>query len=173
MSEKTIPEHIDPYRLAEQKVRLDGILKINHMSRLCDSLSKHEGMVSVSMQFGVDEQGTTFLQGHLETQLELRCQRCMKPFLYEIISNFMLGVVNTIEEANTLPEQYELALTKEGSLALYELIEEELILNLPVIPKHEPEQCEVILPQADSSWNQQGEGENPFQVLESLKQKKQ
>ena len=170
MSEKFIPEHIDPFRFAEQSLRLDGVVKMIDMHRLNANLGSDNEPAKVNLIFGVDEQGVTFLKGHLETTLVLQCQRCMEPLNYGIISDFVLGIVNSLEEVNTLPEGYEPALAKDGQLALRELIEDELILNLPIIPRHEPEDCKVKLPLDDSGW-EQGKGENPFRVLESLKHK--
>ena len=170
MSEKFIPEHIDAFRYAEQSLSLDGSLKIADMHRLSTNVMAGGDTVAVNLKFGVDEQKITYLTGHLETKLTLQCQRCMEPFVYEIISDFILGVVTTLDEANALPERYEPALATEGSLALRDLIEDEIILNLPIIPRHEPEQCKVKFPLVDSGW-EQGKGENPFHVLESLKLK--
>lgn len=170
MSEKFIPEHIDPFRFAEQSLRLDGVASINDMQRLKANVVSNNDTVAVNLQFGVDEQGITYLKGHMETKLTLQCQRCMEPFTYEIISDFILGIVNTLDEANALPERYEPALAQEGNLALRELIEDEIILNLPIIPRHEPEECKVKLPLADSGWEHE-DGENPFHVLKLLKRK--
>lgn len=170
MSEKFIPEHIDPFRYAEQSLGLDGMVKIADMQRLSANVIAGDNTVSVKLKFGVDEQGINFLTGHIKTLLTLQCQRCMEPFIYEIISDFALGIVNTLDEANALPERYEPALAKEGNLALRELIEDEIILNLPIIPRHEPEECKVKLPLADSGW-EQSKGESPFHVLKSLKHK--
>ena len=94
----------------------------------------------------------------------------MEPFSYDMTSDFNLGIVSTLDEANALPESYEPALAKEGSLALRELIEDEIILNLPIIPRHEPEACKVTLPMTDPGW-EQAKGDSPFNVLESLKHK--
>lgn len=171
MSEKIIPEHIDPYRYAEQSLHLTGSVKIADMQRLSANLSLNNDHVAVDLQFGRDEQKIVYLKGHLETKLALQCQRCMEPFVYDIISDFALGVVNTLDEANALPDHYEPALAVEGQLALRELIEDEIILNLPIIPRHEPEDCAVNLPTAESGWKDQGKGENPFHVLKSLKHK--
>lgn len=170
MSDKFIPEHIDPFRYAEQNLALTGSVKVSEMQRLSANLNAIDDVVNVDLKFGVDEQKITFLKGHLKTCLSLQCQRCMEPLRYEIISDFLLGIVSTLEEANALPEHYEPALATEGQLALRELIEDEIILNLPIIPRHEPEDCKVKLPLIDSGW-EQGKGENPFHVLESLKHK--
>lgn len=168
MSEKFIPEYIDPFRYAEQSLSLAGAVKISEMKRLSENLCPGSQNVEADLHFGVDEQKVTYLRGHLKTKLSLQCQRCMEPFIYEIISDFLLGIVSTLEEANALPENYEPALAKEGELALRELIEDELILNLPIIPRHETEDCKVKLPLADSEW-EQGKDSNPFHVLKSLK----
>src|SRR3990167_8497460 len=100
MPEKFIPEHIDPFRYAEKNLSLDGTVKIADMRRLSANLSLSDERVAVNLQFGVDEQGITFLKGHLKTKLSLQCQRCMEPLVYEIITNFVLGIVNTLDEAN-------------------------------------------------------------------------
>ena len=101
-------------------MNLDGKLKVAHMQRLSSYLAGTGEDADVNLQFGVDEQGTTYLNGHLETRLMLQCQRCMEPYNYEIMSDFVLGIVSTLDEANELPEHYEPALAKEGSLALIE-----------------------------------------------------
>lgn len=173
MSEKFIPEHVDPFRYADQSLSLSGAVKIADMQRLSanvNGVNPVEDIAEVDLHFGVDEQKITYLKGHIETKLTLECQRCMEPFIYEIMSDFVLGIVNTLDEANALPELYEPALAKEGSLALRELIEDEIILNLPIIPRHEPEDCKIKLPLADSGW-EQGKGDNPFHVLETFKRK--
>ena len=172
MSEKFIPEHVDPFRLAEQNLHLDGTAKLIDMHRL-NATRPHaddKERVAVNLHFGVDEQGLTYLKGHLQAHVNLQCQRCMEPFVYEIISDFALGIVRTLDEEKALPEQYEPAMVQEGQLALRELIEDELLLNLPIIPRHEPEECKVKLPLADSGW-EESKGENPFQVLKALKDK--
>jgi len=96
----------------------------------------------------------------------------MEPYIYEIMSDFVLGVAKTLDDANALPEHYEPALAVENNLALREVIEDEIILNLPIIPRHEPEDCKVKLPLTDSGWEEHEKGSNPFRVLESLKQKR-
>lgn len=171
MSDKFIPEHIDPFRYGEQNLALSGVANIADMKRLSENLSSNKDTVTVDLQFGVDEQRTTYLKGHIEAKLSLQCQRCMEPFKYEIMSDFLLGIVSTLEKANALPEHYEPALAKEGQLALRELVEDELILNLPIIPRHEPQDCKVKLPVLDVGFEQGGK-ENPFHVLKSLKDKR-
>jgi len=170
MSQNTIPEYIDPYRSASQHLRVIGIVPKSEMKRLDSTMLLGEPNVDVDLQFGMDEQDITFLKGHLKAKLTLQCQRCLEHFVYEIMSDFALGIVNTLDEAKALPKAYEPALAKDGKLAIRELIEDELILNLPIIPKHEPKDCVVVLPSTGSD-GEPGRVESPFRVLESLKNK--
>ena len=173
MHEKYIPEQVDPFRLAEQGVTLSGVSLLANMSRLEPNMRKPDTVAKAQFVFGVDEQGVCLINGHVEATLMLECQRCMEPFEYEIIADFALGVVRDLEEAKQLPEQYDPVLLQDGQLALRELVEDELILNLPIIPKHEPESCRLTLPIRDSGWEQGEEEKNPFRVLELLKHKQQ
>ena len=172
MSEKFIPEYVEPYRLAEQNLHLDGPVRLADMHRLNASRQNmgDDETVAVNLHFGVDEQGLPYVKGHLRANLGLQCQRCLERFTYEIISDFALGIVKSLEEEKALPEQYEPAMVVDSQLALRELIEDELILNLPIIPRHAPDECQVKMPQTDAGW-QQHEVENPFKVLQSLKHK--
>tara|TARA_R110000868_G_scaffold42000_1_gene142525 strand:+ start:516 stop:1043 length:528 start_codon:yes stop_codon:yes gene_type:complete len=173
MSEKFIPENVDPFRFAEQDLHLDGVAKLVDMHRLNVNRPKvsDDERVAVNLHFGVDEQGVSYVKGHLQANLGLQCQRCLETFTYEIISDFALGLIKALDEDKSLPVQYEPAMVREGQLALRDLIEDELILNLPIIPRHESESCNVKLPlAADSAW-EQAKGDNPFQVLQTLKQK--
>lgn len=172
MSEKFIPEHVDPFRFAEQNLHLDGAVKLIDMQRLNATrpFADDSERAAVNLHFGVDEQGLTYLKGHIHSNLGLQCQRCLERFTYEIISDFALGIVKSLEEEKALPDQYEPAMVQDGQLALRELIEDEIILNLPIIPRHEPDVCKVKLPLADAGW-EESKGENPFQVLQSLKGK--
>lgn len=170
--EKFIPEQVDPYRYAEQKLGIDGVVKLVDMQRLNATRPQAPAneRAAVNLQFGIDEQGLAYLKGHIQAKMTLQCQRCLEPFIYEIISDFALGIVKSMDEEKALPDQYEPAMVEEGQLALRDLIEDEIILNLPIIPRHEPDVCNVKLPLADSGW-EKSKGENPFQVLQTLKGK--
>ena len=61
----------------------------------------------------------------------------------------------------------------EGLLVVQDMIEDELILRLPLVPRHPIEGCAVKSPTIDVGWSAAGqEEENPFQVLKRLKQGK-
>ena len=172
MTEKLIPEHIDPFRFAELGLSISGTAHVADMQRLSNIVLSNADTVTVDLQWGVDEQGTTFLKGNLKTQLTLQCQRCMEPFKYEIIGNFLFGLVQTEKEAEKLPERFD-PLVVEESLVISDLIEEELIVSLPIVPMHNMENCKVALPfVSGKDLKFETEKDNPFKVIELLRSKR-
>lgn len=173
MSKESLPEKINPFRFAENALRLQGFYLIKDLSRLTPSLSNDEGEVQIDLTFGVDRQGIRYMKGHLETQLNLQCQRCMQPFIYGIMCDFTFGVVRTEEEAEMLPKQYDPIVVSKEALLLLDMVEDELIINLPLIPMHPPEACKIKLPLKAKLESGSDDGRNnPFKVIESLRTKR-
>lgn len=172
MTRENLPVKVDPFRFADSATHLQGVLQVKDMSRLCGSLVSTDGQVEVRIEFGVNEQHIRFLHGHVDTSVKLQCQRCLETFSYAIISSFLLGIVKTDEEAETLPERFEPLVIKGAELILSDILEDELIVNLPLVPMHEASACKVKLPLAAKSGSELPvEKENPFKVIEFLRDK--
>lgn len=172
MSKENIPKTIDPFRFADHAFHLRGLLPIEEMSRLGDSLHSKEGEVLVDIQFGVDEQDVRYMQGTYSTQLVLQCKRCMEPYVIEMTGEFMSGLVATFDAADQLPTGYDPIIVNDGILAIADVIEDELILNLPVVPMHPADDCKVKLPLIlNKDPVSEDERENPFKVIELLRSK--
>lgn len=172
-NDEKIPEKVNPYRLAEAKASLHGVVSIKELQRLCTSLADDSGDVLINTSFGIDENGVRYIKGHWETELKLQCQRCMEPFVYGIMGDFLSGVVKTEEEAAELSEVYDPVLEDEGMIVIRDVIEDELIVNLPIVPMHDPDQCKVDLSRVVSEANKGSGGDesNPFKVIEILRAK--
>lgn len=173
MSKESLPIKIDPFRFADNAIQLQGELQISELPRLRPSLHSDQGEINVQLSFGKDEEGIRYIQGHYETQLTLQCQRCMEPIVYEIMNDFVSGIVGSEEEAEQLPGRYDPVMAKNGTLNLPEMIEDELIVSLPIVPMHNPNDCQVKMPlAADSGSLSESEKENPFKVIELLRKKR-
>ncbi len=172
MHKDNLPSKIDPFRFADQSLSLEGKLPLKGMTRLCPSLSSDEGEVAVNLQFGVDEEDIRCVKGHMETGLMLQCQRCLESFKYAIIGDFMLAMVRTEEEANKLPDRYDALLVPDQSLILSEMVEDELIVGLPIVAMHDIKDCKAK--QVVESYSDEASLEkvSPFKVIEFLREKR-
>ena len=172
MHKDNLPLKVDPFRFADNSLSLSGMLLIKDMPRLCSSLGSDEGEVRVELVFGIDEEGIRYIKGHMTTCLILICQRCLESFKYEIIGDFMLGIVRTEKEADRLPERYDPLLVPDLSLVLSDMVEDELIVGLPIVPMHRIDDCKAKKSLESYSSDAVIERENPFKVIELLRSKR-
>lgn len=174
MSDHSLPKTVDPLKYADQNKILDGVLPVQQLPRLVELLASEQGSVQAHLEFDRDEQKLRVLKGVLDAQVDMTCERCLQPVSKQIKSEFTLGIVLTDEDAKQLPKRYEPLLVEPESLELSEVIEEEMILSLPMFAYHqecsgEYQQDEE---QVESSETEQAESKpNPFSVLSDLKLK--
>ena len=125
----------------------------------------------MSLDFSRQEDGRRIIRGYISGSVVMDCQRCLEPVEIKLDCDISLGIVDDEEEAELLPDQLDPLVAGEES-QLYELLEDELILALPIVPVHE--ECDP--PSADNAGEQEDievpERENPFAVLASLKKDK-
>ena len=167
MSTNSLPKNINLVQLATQNKLIQGRLPLVQCERLLPSLRENTGYVDFSLQFMQDESQRTVVRATMSAELGLECRRCLKPMTYPMRVSVDLAVVADDKAATELPECYEPLLVMDGEVALELLIEDELLLNLPVMPGHSEGECPVAIP---SSWvdNELDEHKTPFTVLKKL-----
>jgi uncharacterized protein len=170
-----LPVRIDPLRLAETGQLLSGTLALADMKRLAASLASSEGEVEVELEFGKDVSGVPYMKGHLKTELRLVCQRCLEPLEYPVNSDFLLGIVSSEAECELLPADYEPLELREEAMSLSDIIEDELLLSLPIVAMHPQSECHPRggsdADEQNGATNETGEKLNPFAVLADLKKR--
>ncbi len=171
MNQNLLPKTIDPIRMAKEGRILHGALALQDMARLCAVLAKNVGEVSVTLEFGVDTQGYKYIHGSFSTVLCLQCQRCMLPFEYPIQAEFNLSPVSTDRQAELLPAPYEPVMVSEQPLDTISMLEDEILLQLPLVAMHEPQQCSQTMPQKETNTELEEDSNNPFNILKELKKK--
>lgn len=169
-----LPVEIDPLRLAQNGLKLSGELLIKDMPRLGESLVSDEGGVNVDLLFDMDEINTPFMKGSLLAEVSMRCERCMSPMVVSLSVNCLLAIVTSELKVTTLAEQYEPWLLENNDpVSLNAVIEDELILALPIVPRHD----KACLPSEAWSSGQDSrvidveKRTSPFAILSSLKNK--
>lgn len=171
MNQGLFPVRVDPLKSVEQKAVYSGSIAVSKLERLQDYLQDNSGEAQVEIQFEHDEQGIALLRGQCQSQVRMTCQRCMNPVEVSLTTEFELGIVFSDEQAKHLPKQYEPIIANPDGLELLPVIEDELILSLPMYAYHT--QCEendlVQAEEAEPEPVETEARENPFSVLEQLK----
>lgn len=137
-----LSQSINPLRLAKARERIVGEIQLNSLARLKGILLDDKGKLEYSLAFEFDAADVCIIECDIETQLILECQRCFKPVEIEIRKNSLLGVVDEGDEIDALAKEYEpVQLDEEGVITVEELIEEELLLSIPLSALHPEDNC--------------------------------
>lgn len=178
MSQSKLPKSIDPVKFAEQHGYLEGALALADMPRLCDVgyIKQALTKVIVTLAGDVDVQDIRYLHGTAKVTLELICQRCLQPFKCDLNTEFKLSPVHNDAEAELLPTTYEALFVPQGEMALVDIIEDELLLVLPLVPKHADKNCayemlDLMRTKLTMQMSNENTQINPFAKLAKLKQK--
>lgn len=164
-----LPDRVDAWRVVAQRRMYSGVAPLALMSRLRDLLADSHGDASYEIEFGIDELSIPFVSVVVSAGLPLICQRSLETFVLPVRAETRLGLVRSEREESALPGGYEaLLVPDDNGLVLLDLIEDELLLQVPVVPLSPagPEADEA----AFSSDKTGSPGrENPFAALKDWK----
>lgn len=166
--QRRLPERIHPYKACEHGLILEGVCPLSALARLGDIIFEPKGDVSAVLRFGYDAEHNPVITGQVEGELTLQCQRCMAPYSHPMRVDIRLALARSIRESEGLTSAFEPYIAESDDASLYELIEDELILNLPAVARHPGDQC---LARVEEQWHEDAEPprENPFAALKRLK----
>jgi len=166
-----LPFQVDPFRFAHDAVELESTLPLAQMKRLSTILYQPEGDVAISLAFSVDVLGTSMLRGRVQAHLNMICQRCLESMPVDVDTELALGFARSDAGLEQIPSELEPVRAEDGQVNLLQLLEDEIMLALPQIPRHVESECSAsaLLHKPTKGESQPPKRENPFSVLAGLK----
>lgn len=168
-----LPHHVEAVRFCQHGGHLSGHVPLAQLSRLAQQLYAADGQAQVEWAFSLDEQSRRIIHGQIETVLPMVCQRCLDRVDVPISTETALALVWSDEQAALLPRTLDPVLMSDETLNVWDAVEDELLLALPIVAKHAEGSCQIaeaIPQQAVAELEADTEKRpNPFQVLASLK----
>lgn len=166
-----LPELIDPIYSAQHNKHFVASVNQARFPRLAQQLETTGEMIEVDIEFYFNK--TYKLNGFklkLRTVLSLECQRSLKPFKYQVSSEVEGVFVESMQLAEDLPSEIEVYELIEERISLIELVEDELLLNIPLSPINESAEIAYENPsESETVAKELEKKENPFAVLQGLK----
>lgn len=168
-SRQSVPETLDAWRQVTARRVYEGQVPLASLQRLSSLLLDPDGDVVFALEFDRDELGIAYIGLKAQADLPLLCQRTLERFLLPVRIDQRMGLIRDEADEPGLPPGYEAYLVDaSGELHALDLVEDELILAIPVVP---------IMPGTQAVEREWGEGRpagvpekpNPFAVLAALK----
>lgn len=154
---------IDSLDFARRGGELSGEVPMAELPRMADILADSEGKVGYALRGLTGRDGKPQLELILNGVCNLRCQRCLNalPYPIKLVSKLRLVSEGATEGTDIEDDEVD-NIPAEKRLDVLALLEEELLLSLPIAPKHASGECEIAVEGLNRS-------NNPFAVLAGLK----
>ena len=171
MPHDSLPRKLDLRKLVSAGSAAHGSVSLRSLPRLADLWPSEPGFAEVDITGVVDDAGNRCVLGTVTAKLRMRCQRCLEEFDQQCRADVALGLLWSDAEVANLPRHLDPLVIGVEPCDLYELVEQELLLSLPIVALHQPEDCNVDLrtafgPRDDSD---ERDSSGPFSVLSKLK----
>jgi uncharacterized protein len=118
-----------------------GSVAVKQLSRLRPLLLRDDGSLEISLRLRRDEHGMARLDGSLSGSVWLECQRGLHPFANRLDVLFSLLLVASEAEERRVQRVGEALVVEDDNLPLRQIIEDEVLLALPVAPRCENPAC--------------------------------
>ncbi len=141
---KPTPSRFNPDLLARDSTQYSVKLPLRQFIRLQEFLLDDSGEMQAVFRFSRRKKAV-MVAGNLTANYRLQCQRCLEPMQYAVDEAFEFVFAKTEEEAQQVPERFDpVVLDDSGQIHVVDLFEDELILYLPTVARHETEaECEA------------------------------
>jgi len=156
---------INSLEFAQKSYEIRGTIAPRDLERLQDVLYSDRGRLEYHLQGAVNAAGKPGILLAVQGELELMCQRCMGALRHVVDTKVHLVVVSD-ESAMPMPNEEhddEDYLVDNPRQNVVMLVEDEILLGVPMAPLHETAECGVDAAEAKEKK------ESPFKVLQGLK----
>jgi len=165
---REFPDWINPWSAAEGRRIFRGTLPLKWLRRLSGLLAADDGAAEFRAAFFLDTDHRPVIELSVSAELPLLCQASLEPYRETVTRKTTLAVVAAEHEIATLPGHYEPVIAHGGRLALADLVEDELLLGMPQVPRRPG--LEWVIHEAGETTPAEGEGDSrkPFAGLDEL-----
>lgn len=163
----SIPAQVSASRALAREERYSGPLDAATLDRLAEFEPRD---LSADLHVRVDAGRQGWLEGRIEGRLHLECRVCGERFAWSLDAPVQLALAMSEEEEAQLMDQGEPVLVRDDRLPLHQIVEDEVLLALPMMPRCPA--CENGRPvERDDAERDPEQKPGPLAALKKLKLK--
>lgn len=162
-----LPAHIGLEKWSNIGFSWQGQMNLAEFERLSAD-TQADVPLEVAVDFGKKD-GILWLSFVVGGSLSVMCQRCLSPLHVDVSGTYKMAILTSDEQIEQIAEQEYVLLSELGNpnlLPIKDLLEDELLLTLPLSARHED--CQMFTDSAGEEIAEE-KANNPFAVLANLK----
>ena len=174
VTRNSLPIYIDIRKVFDLESVFEGSCSLERLPRFAGCLASLDGEVSGKLQFFRSEADLRVILGSVSATVEVICQRCLEPLSLHLVDTIQLALVESESQIDSLEAQWDPWMIDGPRITIASLLEEQLILCMPLVNYHADDRCvEALEYQKQREPREYNNGEravqNPFEVLKVLK----
>jgi uncharacterized protein len=166
---KGIIDWLKLLKLAKKNLSVQDEFNIEDLPRINGIANNNSDKIKVKYSFYLENNTTPCLDGEISLNTYLTCQRCLEELPFSLDLNFNLAFVKNESQAEELSKHLETYLIEDEELSLIDLISDEILLSIPMVPKHNLD----CLSSFKENNNYEQVKESPFAILKNINKPKQ
>ena len=151
-------------KFAKKNFSVTDEFNIEDLPRINEIANNNSDKIKVNYSFYLENDTTPCLDGEVSLNIYLTCQRCLEALPFNLDLNFSLAFVKNENQAEELREHLEIYLFEDEELSLIDLISDEILLSMPMVPKHNLD----CLSSFKEHNNYEQVKESPFAILKNI-----
>ncbi len=152
------------FKFAKKNFSVIDELNIEDLPRINEISSDNSDNIKVNFSFYIENNTIPCLDGEVSLMIYLACQRCLEELPVSLDLNFSLAFVKNESQAEELSKHLEIYLFEGEELSLIDLISDEILLSIPMVPKHNLD----CLSSFKEHNNYEQVKESPFAMLKNI-----
>ncbi len=150
---RSLPQRVDHRKLVNDRAILQGTIPLNRFTRLTQSLEGDAGDLLASLEFRKGRRRRTLVVGKANVEVRLVCQSCLDSLVHLLDIEIRLNLVNSYSELLELELDEDGLVVESNLVELVDFYEDELIVNLPMVPRHVKGECQETFNHLDRNFN--------------------
>jgi uncharacterized protein len=163
--------------LVGTEAAIDFTIPLAELPRVSHELSASDGDAHGKVRFS-RQLGHAVADLDVSAQPEVVCQRCMQPMRWPVVVKSRIALVSDYNAADRVPGGMEVFLVEADSVSVRDLVDEEILLALPHVARHEEgsecSESKMLLPgqEVDAEAADDRQVQKPFAQLGELLKRK-
>ena len=170
MTAGTHQHTLNPGRLARARATVEVSAAPGSFARLAEAVAGHEEAVTATLRFAPVRGGGVRVRGKAETRVAACCQTCLENIDLELVAevDVLLHADAEVLDAQPLDQDtlHYADSDGEGELGLADLVEDQLLLELPMVPRHDDDCIAALEYEVPSAPELRRK--SPFEALRDL-----
>lgn len=137
-----LPTEVDHRKLAAARTRLQGTVPVSALTRLAGFLAGDGGEIQVDLLFRKGRKQQPLVIGECRGDVTVVCQTCLEEMPLHLEAGIRSQLVDSDDELQALRQSEDGQVCADDTVMVIDLIEDDLILALPMVPRHAEGECE-------------------------------